>query len=122
MVDDTDEGNKSSDDLENVHDGLQNLETTDSDTAEGNNNPVNHYDRSTLRSHGNSNKNMAGVKPLNSGESEKEKQLGESSCGMVHDKIDTVGSEKAISNVRCIKSNVCATVVVRGTQSTLRKG
>ena len=31
MVDDTDKGIKSSDDLEHVYDGIQNVETTDSD-------------------------------------------------------------------------------------------
>ena len=33
MVDDIDEGSKSSDDLENVYDGIQNVETTGSDNV-----------------------------------------------------------------------------------------
>ena len=49
MVNDTDEGSKSSDDLENFFDRIGKLESTGSDNVEGDNNSVIHqYDKMNL--------------------------------------------------------------------------
>ena len=45
-----DEESKSSDDLENVYNGIQNLESTTLDNVEGSHGPVHQYNRMTLRS------------------------------------------------------------------------
>ena len=51
MYGDINEGSKSSDDLQKVCDGMQNLESTVvSDNIEGNHSPVQQYNRMTLRS------------------------------------------------------------------------
>ena len=63
IVDDTDEGSMNSDNIENVYDGIINLESTGSDNGEGDNNPVHQlYDRMTLRSRGKNEEGVAGEK------------------------------------------------------------
>ena len=47
MVDDIDGGDTSSDDLQNVYDGMKHLESTGLDDVEGDNNPVHQYDGMT---------------------------------------------------------------------------
>ena len=64
MVDDIDEESKSSDDLENIYDGIQNLESTTLDDGEGNHGPVHQYNRMTLRSSRKSTDNLAEAKSL----------------------------------------------------------
>ena len=60
MVDDIDEGSTSSDDFKNVYDGIQDLESTVSDSVESNHNPVHQYDRMTpLRSRRHNKENLA---------------------------------------------------------------
>ena len=64
MIDDTDEGRKSSDNLENVDGVMRNLESTGSDNVEGGKESIHQYDRMTLRSRGKRNVDVAGVKLL----------------------------------------------------------
>ena len=66
MVDDIDEESKSSDDLENVYDGIQNLESTTLDYVEGSHGPLHQYNRMTLQSSRKSRDNLAEAKLLNS--------------------------------------------------------
>ena len=67
MVDDAGEESKSSDDLENVYDGIQNLESTALDNVEGSHGPVHQYNRMTLRCSKKKRKdNLAEAKSLNS--------------------------------------------------------
>ena len=77
MVDDIDEGSKSSDDLENnVYDGIQHLESTTLDNVEGSHGPVRQYNRMTLRASRKSRDNLTEAKSLNSSrESRSENQL-----------------------------------------------
>ena len=76
MVDDIDEGSKSSDDLENnVYDGIQNLESTTLDNVEGSHGPVRQYNRMILRASRKSRDNLKEAKSLNSRESRSESQL-----------------------------------------------
>ena len=65
MVDDFDEESKSFDNLENVYDGIQNLESTTLDDVKGSHGPVHQYNRMTLRSSGKSRGNLAEAKLLN---------------------------------------------------------
>ena len=64
MVDDIDEGSKSSDDLQNIYDGVQNLESTTLDNIEGNHSPVHEYNRMTLRFSRKSKENLAEARPF----------------------------------------------------------
>ena len=66
MVDLIDEESKGSDDLENVYDEIQNLESTTLDFVEGSHGPVHQYNRMTLRSSRKSRDNLAEAKSLNS--------------------------------------------------------
>ena len=65
MVADIDEGSKSSDNLENVHDGIQNVKTTGLDNVR--NNEVYQDDTLTLRfiEKGTGKGDLAGKKPMN---------------------------------------------------------
>ena len=83
VVDDIDEVSKSSDDLENVYDGIQNLESTTLDNVEGNHGPVHQYTRMTVRSSRKRQDNLAEAKSLNSRKSRSENQLTMSTLEIV---------------------------------------
>ena len=107
MVDDiVDEESKTSDDLENVYDGIRNLESTILDNVEGSHSPVHQCNRMTLRSRRKSKDNLAEAKSLNSRESRSENQLAMSTLETVSNYIYTVGLEKAVLPVPPTKIKV----------------
>ena len=117
MVDDMDEGSKNSDDLENVYDGIQKLESTTLDNVEGNHSPVHQYNRMTLRFSRKIKDNLAEeAKSLNnnSRESRSENQFATSTVETFYNFIRIVSLEKAVSLVRRIQIKVWATVIASG--------
>ena len=86
MVGDVDEGSKSLDDLENVYDGIQTLESTVLENVEGNHSSV-QYNKMTLRSTRKSRDNLEEAKALNSRESRPENQLAMSTLETVYNYI-----------------------------------
>ena len=107
MVDDFYKGSRSSDDLENVYDRIQNLETTGGSDNIGDDNSVNQDDTLTLRSIEKGNDDLAGGKTLNCKQPRTEKQLGASASEIVN---NTKGLEKAVSPVCPINIKIYATL------------
>ena len=100
MVDDIDEGSRSSDDLENVYqyDRIRNLESTTLDDVEGSHCPVHQYNRMTLQSRRKSKDNLAEAKSLASRESRSENQLAMSTLETVRIYIYTVNPRNGDPN------------------------
>ena len=98
MVDDIDEGSRSSDDLENVYDRIRNLESTTLDDVEGSHCPVHQYNRMTLQSRRKSKDNLAEAKSFDSRESRSENQLAMSTLETVSNYIYTVNPRNGDPN------------------------
>ena len=105
VVDDIDKGDKSSDDLENEYDGIQNVETTGSDSVRDDDAVKKQDGTSTLRFIETSNGDMVGKKNM-SCKQPTQKRLGASASETVDSRKSL---ENAVSPVYLIKAKIWAT-------------